>query len=311
MPQAGFGFGAALGASHRDVAVGSEAAVAPLENLDGKAGESGKFQVSFRFGMPGPTRIAVDFGLGGSRMKDVALFPDDQTFKMAARNNLSRRSFIQLATVGGASWALLDPKEAGANPVVALLGALADFALAVGSAVIADQIAQYLEGLDQPEFIGRIQETNEDLARIGFKDHRWSKVRGDSNSPSRIYYPVVYERCTCLHFAAPFFNVGCGCVPITYIEGCHIIGLSLAAQEFAQVSRQTACDVFFPRKGIQQSQGDRIQGYSKSLIYESDRATVLADFKPKGDGAGTVIIKAQRHGDGRLIYDSVADIEYA
>ncbi len=214
--------------------------------------------------------------------------------------NLDRRRFLRLAGTSTAGLVLWRRRPATAFlPLAPLIGVLVDFVVAVGAQVVGSTIAEYLKTLRREEALReRILKTNELLARRGFGDLRYSRVYGSSSSEQRIYYPIVNSHCSCLNFTAPFLRLGCGCEPVTMIQGPHLAGLALAAGRLRQ--RWSPVEVaqhLIPITGVRLSHGTPQDGYDGPLLYHSAEAQVRVEYRPTAPNAGVVAVWAHRHGD--------------
>lgn len=227
--------------------------------------------------------------------------------------SISRRKFVDLSLLSAASivGVSLLSRPAKAQSWTTYLKALGAFASAVGSAVVAQNIIDYLKSLDQDSFKQNIETTNESLRGQGFADFSQSTVYNNFfNSMERMYYPLVYEQCGCQHFSAPYFDVTCGCHPITFVEGPHMFGLALSARLLNKRygSQDITRDVLVPREGGEEAQGTPWEGYDRPLVYQSDEAEVSVDCQPWNQSGGTLIVKAHRSRSGKTILDERFDV---
>jgi len=226
------------------------------------------------------------------------------------RISLNRRDFMKLSALGTIGWKVFSAETADAYSFDNLLMSLARFAVAVDSIYMAAQINEYLKYAQNRDFRQRVLETNDYLSARGFTDLSRSVVRSNNN---KIYYPIVYESCSCLNFAAPFFKIDCGCTPVTHIEGGHMAGLAIAAERLQKDSgsKSYARKVLFPKSGISLAQGDRLRGYKTELKYKSDLATVYAHYEPKTPTTGSVIVEAESDTNGKLLIGKKWDVRYS
>ena len=239
--------------------------------------------------------------------------------------DVQRRHFIRVAAAGALascvtpSW----PTRAEAVGFAGLISMVARFSVSVGSEVLANTVHSYLRRLSANAPIRqRVMEANQSLGGRGFSDTAQSRVYQTAvrEETERLYYPLGYQdRCGCKHFVAPFFNVSCGCVPITHIEGPHMAGLTLAAEllqqhGWPQVSDGRGDDsirsVLVPIEGRRLALGDKSRGYTTPLLYQSDNARVAIDYKPRDEHSGTVLVEATRRG-GSSILNQEWDIRFA
>lgn len=231
-------------------------------------------------------------------------------------SGISRRKFTQVTLLGTAGMTLLPAREAAAFPFAGFLAGLGRFAAGVASSVLVNQITKYLDSLQNPSFKRSIEQTNETLATAGFTDMTHSEVWHNRERPDedahQIFYPLLYRECDCLHFAAPFFKVDCGCEHITHIEGGHMAGLALSAELIAkQSSRAAARSLLFPKRGGRLAVGDRRSGYRQPLVYHSDEATVAVDYRPKDDQSGHIIVEATSDTNGRTLLGKDFQVRFA
>jgi hypothetical protein len=210
---------------------------------------------------------------------------------------LDRRRFIRLCAAGSVGLTLGRPRRAAAMGPLLLI--LAEFSLAVASAVVAALITDYLRSLrDQAGYRDHIQRTNERLARQGFRDTSHSTVYCSRNSDPRIYYPVVNSRCSCLNFTAPFFRDAWEGAPVTMIQGPQMAGLNYAAKMLRDSRPATeVADYLVPVTGSRISYGSPQDGYDGPLVYDSREARVNVTYNPTSPNAGIVTVKARRYVD--------------
>jgi hypothetical protein len=210
---------------------------------------------------------------------------------------LDRRRFIQLCAAGSVGLTLGRPRRAEA--IAPLLAILLEFSVGVASAVVAALITEYLQSLrDQSRYRERIQRTNEELARQGFRDTRYSTVYCSRGSEPRIYYPVVNSHCSCLNFTAPFFRDSWDGAPVTMIQGPQMAGLNFATKMLrdSRPANEVA-DYLVPVTGSRISSGTPQEGYDGPLVYDSREARVNVAYNPTSHNSGVVTVKARRYVD--------------
>jgi hypothetical protein len=215
--------------------------------------------------------------------------------------NLNRSAFLRTSAISSVGLSLAPMAEAQAQAAIGKwLWAIGSFAASVGSAVIAESINRYIQNTQDPDHRAQVESQNQRLADSGYSDTSRSVVRCnvfDDNS-QRIYYPLVYVRCGCLQFVAPFFNRESNW--ISNIDGPHLVGLALAAKE-----TQDPCGVLFPTavdpNADRDPRGDPRNGYDRPLTYQSNIAQVAVDYSPTSANTASVIVEAKSNTTGQLL----------
>ncbi|MEW6733188.1 MAG: hypothetical protein AB1489_17810 [Acidobacteriota bacterium] len=221
---------------------------------------------------------------------------------------MDRRKFLITSGLGAAGLTLYPFQDVKASPVLIAIG---EFALAVGAAVVANVISEYIaKNYINKTTAEEVKRTNEMMAQSKFSDLTVSKVYTFTNvEENYFFYPARHENKfnTCVAYFDR--NHALNSQKLALIEGPTLFGIAQLSTKLKKrtVSTEIIKKTLLPREQIQTVNGPLEIGYSKPEIYRTDNGQVVTTYKTDGSGVGTVSVRAIREG-GSLLQPKSSDV---
>ncbi|MCI0562707.1 MAG: hypothetical protein MN733_29860 [Nitrososphaera sp.] len=215
-----------------------------------------------------------------------------------------RRDFLKNAGVG-LIWLLGSPLISACSAAAqvaapaahlgkkALWEFVADFAVQIGSGVVAESVNRWIAGRSTNEQ-QHLDEVNAFMADHGFTDLSHTTVF--SNRGDVYFYHVGHE--LGLNGCVPFFTPGTGTV---LVEGPFLVGTALAAGDWDNARGVTPAEGLIPREAYQDGGMQFEASMEKPFYYRTDAGWLAINYEANPEEKrGYVGVVAERDNGGKL-----------